>query len=60
MRVCKKCGQPMTEGFVFRGGEFYYCSEKCLYQDMTEQEYEEAYENDEAYWTTWEEGGENE
>lgn len=55
MRVCKKCGQPMTEGFVFGDGEFYYCSEKCLYQDMTEQEYEEAYENDEAYWTTWDE-----
>ena len=55
MRTCKKCGQPMEQGFVFGDGECYYCSEKCMYQDVTEQEYEEAYENGEAYWTTWDE-----
>lgn len=55
MRTCEKCGMPMAKGFVIGDGESYYCSEGCLYQDMTEQEYEELYENDEAYWTMWEE-----
>lgn len=55
MRYCEKCGKPITQGFCFFDGEFYYCSEKCMYQDYTQEEYEELYENDDAYWTTWEE-----
>ena len=54
MRTCKKCGkQHLKEGFCFFDGEFYYCSEECLYQDMTEQEYIDQYEAGNAYWTEW-------
>lgn len=54
-RRCKKCGESMDEGFCFGDGEFYYCSEECLYQDYTEQEYLEMHEGGYGYWTEWEE-----
>ena len=55
MRICSKCGKPMTSGYVIDDGEAYYCSEECLYEDYTEQEYEDLVEEDRAYWTEWEE-----
>lgn len=55
MRTCKKCGKEhLTEGFVFGDGDYYYCSEECLFEDMTEQEYIDLYEDGYAYWTEWE------
>lgn len=51
-RLCKKCGKELVaSGFVFHEGEYYYCSEKCMFQDMTEQEYIDLYEAGAAYWT---------
>ena len=44
MRICSKCGKHLiSEGFVIEGGYSYYCSEECLYQDMTKDEWEELY-----------------
>ena len=53
-RRCNACGKPMIEGFCIHDGEQYYCSEECLYTVFTEEEYEDMYEGDEAYWTEWE------
>lgn len=59
MRTCKICGKgPLREGFCISGGEAYYCSGKCLYTDFTKEEYEDAYEENWAYWTEWDEDDE--
>lgn len=52
-RVCSECGKIMKDGYVFYDGEAYYCSDECLHKHFSEEEYQEAYENDDAYWTEW-------
>lgn len=52
-RICTCCKKKMQEGFVFYNGEEYYCGEECLKTKYTSEEYKEAYENDQAYWTDW-------
>lgn len=52
-RVCSECGEPMIEGYCVGDGWAYYCSDECLHKHFTDEEWEEAYENDEGYWTTW-------
>lgn len=54
-RVCKVCGQPMLQGYVVDDGMEYYCCDECLHSVYTEEQYQEMYENDYAYWTEWEE-----
>lgn len=54
-RICKRCRKAMTKGFVLGDGEAYYCSEECLHQDYTEEEYREMYETDNGYYTEWDE-----
>lgn len=52
-RICKICGSAMSYGFCIADGHAYYCSETCLNVDMTDEEYEELYEADSAYFTEW-------
>lgn len=52
-RVCSHCGKLMNDGYVFYDGEAYYCSDKCLHQYFSEEEYIRAFNNDDAYWTEW-------
>lgn len=52
-RICEKCGKAMEDGFVFGDGTAYYCSEECLHQDYTDEEYQKLYEEDEAFYTEW-------
>lgn len=52
-RVCFHCGKLMNDGYVFYDGEAYYCSEKCLHQHFSEEEYIRGFNNDDAYWTEW-------
>lgn len=54
MRFCDVCGRPMRDGFVVNDGDRYYCSEGCLHEDYTEEEYKEMYSQGYAYWTEWE------
>ncbi|MCU5097055.1 MULTISPECIES: hypothetical protein [Bacillus cereus group] len=54
-RVCNACKQGMVEGYCIDDGLAYYCSEECLHEEYTPEEYEEMYEDDYAYWTQWEE-----
>ena len=55
MRICSKCSKALIgEGFVIDGGAMHYCSEECLYQDISPLEWEELYNSgDDNYWTSW-------
>ena len=55
IRVCSECGKPMTEGFCIEDGAEYYCSEECLHKNLTEEEYENLYDEGRgnSYWTSW-------
>jgi hypothetical protein len=51
-----KCGKGMYEGFVVQDADT-YCSQKCMSKDgISEAEYNEMYDNDAPYWTSWEHG----
>ena len=55
VRACSECGKPMYEGFCIENGAEYYCSEECLHKHLTEEEYENLYDdgNGDSYWTSW-------
>lgn len=52
-RICLECGKEMEHGYCIDGGKEYYCSEWCLHQHHTEEEYEGMYDAGVAYWTSW-------
>ena len=54
-RCCSECGKPMYEGFCIENGAEYYCSEECLHKHLTEEEYENLYDDGRgnSYWTSW-------
>lgn len=52
IRVCSECGDIITLGYCIDDTK-YYCSDSCLYKNMTRSEYEELYHEDYAYWTQW-------
>lgn len=52
-RICSHCGKLMNDGYVFYDGESYYCSNECLHQHFSEEEYIRAFNADDAYWTEW-------
>ena len=53
-RICDECGKPMIEGLVIEGCDT-YCSEECLHKHISEEVYNDLYDNGngESYWTTW-------
>ena len=55
IRVCSECGKPMTEGFCIEDGAEYYCSEDCLHKNLSDEEYENLYDEGRgnSYWTSW-------
>jgi hypothetical protein len=55
IRVCSECGKPMTEGFCIEDGAEYYCSEDCLHKNLSEEEYDNLYDDGRgnSYWTSW-------
>lgn len=55
-RTCDECNKEMTKGYCIENGMAYYCSEKCLHKNMTEEEFNELYDNGngDSYWTEWE------
>ena len=63
-RICSHCGKLMSEGYINKMGEptEYYCSDECLHQHYTPQEWaqlcqgpegQEDAGNDFCCWTTW-------
>ena len=55
VRACSECGKPMTEGFCIEDGAEYYCSEDCLHKNLSDEEYENLYDDGRgnSYWTSW-------
>jgi hypothetical protein len=55
-RNCDKCGAGMNEGYYIECGE-YYCSDVCLYKEITPKEWDELYNDGDgdSCWTTWDE-----
>ncbi len=55
IRVCSECSKPMTEGYCIENGAEYYCSEECLHKNLTDEEYENLYDDGRgnSYWTSW-------
>ena len=55
IRVCSECGKPITEGFCIEDGAEYYCSEDCLHKNLSDEEYENLYDEGRgnSYWTSW-------
>jgi hypothetical protein len=54
VRLCEHCNTLMTDGIIWGDGEVVEC-EECKDKTTTPEEWEDAVENDEAYWTEWEE-----
>ena len=56
-RKCNACDAGMNEGYCIEGGIEYYCSDACLYTEMTPAEWLELYNDGEgdSYWTDWSE-----
>jgi len=55
-RKCDCCGSGMNEGYVIGDGERYYCSEECLNTLYTNEEWQEIYDNEDGYYSEWEQG----
>lgn len=56
-RICEECGKPMIEGYLVDGCDT-YCSDECLHQHITVEEYQTLYNDGDGdtYWTNWYEG----
>lgn len=60
-RICDHCGKEIEyDGFVIDDGTTYYCSEECLHQVISEEEYLEMYNEGLAYYTTFEDDEDDE
>jgi len=53
--TCSHCNKLMYEGYVINDGLEYYCSEDCLHEHYTDEEYFDMFEECDAYWTDWSE-----
>ena len=55
LRICDECHHPMIEGFCIDDGKEHYCSEECLHNHYSEEEYLAMYNDGEgnSYWTVW-------
>lgn len=54
--VCSTCYKLIIKGYVLDGGREHYCSDKCLQEYISLDEFKKSYEDDdtENYWTEWE------
>lgn len=54
-RKCDHCSKGMDEGYLINEGEEYYCSDECLHQHYTVDEWAAMSDGDDAesYWTEW-------
>lgn len=56
LRQCNNCKKiNFKSGFVIDNGLEYYCCESCLYDNYTEKEWDELYDNgnSDSYYTEW-------
>jgi hypothetical protein len=51
-RNCSHCGkQNLTEGFVIDDGSTYFCDEKCLFVNISFDDYMDMHNEGLSYWT---------
>lgn len=55
VRICSVCNDLMYEGYCIEEGSAYYCSDKCRDTEMTQEEFDELYDDGDGdtYWTQW-------
>ena len=55
LRVCDVCRKAMAQGYTIEEGAGYYCSDKCMEEEMTREEFEELYDEGlgDSYFTEW-------
>ena len=60
-RSCSKCDKIILQGYCIEGGFEYACSDECLYNLISKEEFEELISdnNSETYYTEWTELDEN-
>lgn len=51
---CDECNEIMDEGYMIHDGIYHYCSDECLYKNISEEYYKKIYEQGFAFWTTFE------
>lgn len=56
-RMCTTCGDVFNDGFMYNGGSMYFCSEECLHEEVSPEDWEEAHaeDDDNNYYTEWDE-----
>jgi len=60
-RICNQCSEIIKhDGFVIDDGTEYYCSETCLHERISKEDYEELYIEGLAYWTVFDDEEEEE
>ena len=53
-RICSECGGVMIEGYVVGAGLEYYCSDECLHEHYSDEEwYKMCDEDEDTNWTQW-------
>lgn len=54
-RICDHCHRPMIEGYCIDDGCEHYCSEDCLHNHYSDEEFEWMYANGNgtSYYTNW-------
>lgn len=55
IRVCDICGCKFSSGYYNEDNFEYFCSDKCLHERYTQEEYLDLYDKGNFYWTSWEE-----
>lgn len=51
---CDTCYKPMIEGYCIDGGAEHYCSDKCLHDQMIDEEFQEmSGEDGTSYISNW-------
>lgn len=53
-RICSHCGEFMNKGYCIEQGAEYYCSDPCLHEHYTPEEWEKMYTDEgDNYYTEW-------
>lgn len=60
-RICGICNKIIINGYCIDDGNEYACQDECLHQIMTDDEFQELYDDGEGstYYTDWTELDEN-
>ena len=54
-RACERCNLLLIEGYCIESGMAYYCSDKCLNEHFSKEEWKCMYDDGkgDSYWTSW-------